>query len=327
MRRPRFTSRNAPAALLAMTAMLGVGACARYTPLEDAPESDEKPRFSQALAGYWMSPGMGDVEERCTIDFWAQFEPPNTCIETAVKRGSCEDRGVNKGWGVYWTSLNQTVEIQRANPEGVSDLIRFTAAIADSCPEVLRSYLLDGAVAGSRALTPYAYLSDDGGSTFFHEHRRQWVTPEGNDLTYRNLKSLTELGFDAPLTATSIPMSCRMTVSITASASSGPDAEPLTGSEIFELPCTYGPDNDSGSGWIRLTADGFENSPRDGLWAKYMYDQGVGDRHDPLVQEAILLAYFFPVFLFDPQDPSTLYQDLLSFWFIEMLTPPPTQLE
>lgn len=305
--------------------MLSVGACARYVPLEDAPQSEEKTRFSQALAGYWLCPGKGDVEERCTIDFWSQFDPPSTYVDTDVKRGSCEDRGVTQGWGVYWTSLNQTVELQFTNAHGKSNLIRFTAAIADSCPEDLRSYLLDGAVAGDRALSAYAYLSDDGGSNFYHEHRRQWVVQEGNVSTFSNLKSFTELSFDAPLAATSVPVSCRMTVSISASASSDPDAEPLTGSETFVLPCTYGPDSDSD--WIRLTGDGFENSPRDGSWPKYMYDQGVGERYDPLVVEAMQLGFYFPAFLFDPRDPSTLYKDLISLWHIEMLTPPPTQLE
>ena len=268
---------------------------------------------------------MGNVEERCTIDFWAQFDPPNTFVETAVNRGSCEDRGVTQGWGVYWTDLRQTVEIQYASEEGASKLYRITMAIADSYPQVLLSYLQDGAVAGGRALTPYAYLSNDGGSNFYHEHRRQSYTPEGDDTTYRNLESLTTIGFDAPLTATNVPVPCRMTVNISASASTDPDAEPMSGSETFVLPCTYGPHNDSG--WIRLTGDGFENSPYDGLWSKYMVDLGFGERHDPLVQEAMLLAYFFPVFVFDPRDPSILYQDYISFWMVEMLTPPPTQLE
>src|SRR5439155_8137146 len=117
---------------------------------------------------------------------------------------------------------------------------------------------------GTRALNRMAYARDDGTLTWHREDHRRSKDATGLYDTTATL----DVTFDAPLADPKGPTPCTMKIDLSVAVDIGDGNPPETGAETFGLACTY--DHAATSPWIRITANGFENSEADGSWLDYL---------------------------------------------------------
>src|SRR5262249_54442180 len=96
-----------------------------------------------------------------------------------------------------------------------------------------------------------------------------------------------------------------------------PDEE---GGVDVSLPCTYGPD--MSTPWVRVTANGYENSNTDGSWTDYLGTLGVWGKYSAEVENG-LWEGFRPILYFEPSSPELLFHDVYFAWYMRMDSPPP----
>jgi hypothetical protein len=206
-------------------------------------------------------------------------------------------------------------------PANSAEYHLFTHALLDPYPHPKEpqwppheSYVL-----GTTALNTMAYARADDGLTFHRRDRRVTVPPNGDtyDVTVE-----IDIAFDAPLAAPQGPTACVMIVDISVTTVWGMETHP--GAETFTLPCTYQPDEDRP--WIRVTADGFEQSSIDYSWGQYLGEMGVWDKYPSLVTNPLYDA-FRPVLFYAPSSGARLFHDRQSAWYLAMEHPPPTTVD
>lgn len=148
--------------------------------------------------------------------------------------------------------------------------------------------------------------------------------PTATPGTYTKSSIIIDVTFDKPLAAVSGSMECQMSVTMSVRADLGAAGGPYSGEETFALPCTYGPQ--TSRPWLRIVANGFEQSAYDSTWMDLLTQKGVWKKYPAVVSNA-LYDEFRPILYFDAADPNTLFPDVHLNWWNEMLTPPPSSIE
>lgn len=275
--------------------------CLGYETASQDPGGDPQlDSFSQALSGHWMREHIGNC---IMAEEWVSFDPPTGFVATMVDRNACytEDHGVYPTEGSLQVEDGPIVTWDFTTQDGRREMRRFSAAIIND------------------SLNWMAFLrSNDSG--YYAKNRRLLEDPSGifdQDIHI-------DLSFDAPLQTTDVPLACEMTVTISVTVDIGEEFSPESGVETFVLPCTYGPDEETS--WVRLYADGYEESMYTGEWMDLFEEKGIWDKYPAYISNAMYDS-FRPVLFFEPGKPETLFHSIHFSWYHKMEARPPTPEE
>jgi hypothetical protein len=280
-------------------------------------ESGVPAPWETRLAGYWMRQEIGN----CTMaEEWFAFQPPHSLVYTLVDRNACGAHGVYVSPGRY-SAADGVVDLSWSSLRG-AETRRFTAALLDHWPLAVTPPYPDYKM-GTRALGMGAYRRAGSSLTWHRSDERESV-PTATPGTYTKRSISIDITFDKPLAAVSGSTECQMSVTMSVRADLGSAGGPSSGEETFALPCAYGPQKDRP--WLRIVANGFEQSAYDGTWMDLLTQKGVWKKYPAVVSNAFY-DQFKPILYFDAADPSTLFHDEFFDWWNEMLTPPPSSVE
>jgi hypothetical protein len=269
--------------------------------------------FVASLAGYWVQQSIGnciDAEE------WYAFGSPAGFVHTIVDRNACGPHSVHADPGTTSTSATHVVSLAWPSPMG-SEARTFTAVVLDPFPSPPAapdpSY-----VPGPRALSTMAYHRAGAPLTWHRESTSQSTT-SSPPASFGTTLAL-DVTLDVEPAPSKSPLACTMTLAFAASASPATGPLPSSATESWSLPCHFA--SDATTPWIRVTADGFEQSDVDSTWTDFMTKQGVDAKYAPAVVN-MLDESFRPILYVDPAGPDDLFHGVTFAWFHEMKNPPP----
>jgi len=269
-----------------------------------------------AIVGHYMQQAIGNC---INAETWLSFDASGSFTHTIVDRNFCSEHSVSAHPGAASID-DQTIEITWS-PEGGSELRRFTYARVDPYLPDPSFPPFEDYVPGTAGLNRMAYARVGDAPTWHREDRLISKTEIGG---LYDVAITIDVSLDAPLiTPPEGPTACAMTASILVATSL--DGEPpATLAETFELPCTYEPHETRS--WIRILANGFEESMWDNSWSEYLSEKGIWQKYPALVTNPFYEA-FRPVFFYEPGKEARLFHDVSFAWYAEMKNPPPATVD
>ncbi len=303
-----FPTRSAAASADAGAQVADAGLDA-VAPAEVGPDGLVSPG-SSPVGAWWVQRNIGNC-----IDYeeWLSFQVSAAFTHTIVDRNACQAHSVTASPGKFtWQAQVLQYDWNQGN---IAEHRRFTAAVIEGfvLPPLVEPE--PGAVTGTRALNRMAFARQQDGTYLREDDRESGAGTAQASVT--DMKYLVT--FAEPLVTVQQPAACKMTVEVTANVGHGPGPTTQAG-ETFTLPCKYAPVKETG--WLRITADGFEDSQTSDAWSKFFEQKGWWKKYPAQMSNA-LYDGFRPVLYFQPGKPEVLFHDVGHAWFTEMTTPPP----
>jgi hypothetical protein len=321
------SARSCRATLWAFVVVAGAGCGGAHTVRRDAGgepddggevQDGDVPGEEALLEGDWMAWTLGDC-----IDFeeWLSFDGEAGFIHTIVDRNACEPWGVTRSPGSYELREDHIVDYRWVSEAGVEERRVRTFALLDQIDLPYRpSY--EGYLYGDRRLNWMAYIRGERDLEWRREQR--WLSTDEDQGIYYDEQISISVSLDAPVDLAGREVPCQMTVELSVSLDDGVDHGPETGEETFDFPCHSVPDD--ALGWVRIAADGYEESEIGGSWSDFFESQGLWERYSARVSN-LLYDSFRPVLYLDPADDSVLFHDRYWSWYDGMDSPPPDHVE
>lgn len=271
-----------------------------------------------SLNGNWMQRQMGnciDSEE------WLSFLLPSDFKHTLVDRNTCGPQGVTWTVGNLIVQPGQLLEMEWQDKSGWKQYRRTSAIVTDFpySPKVLP---VPGYQLGKRALTVLAFVRGTEGGAFARKDQREFAADKAEPYHTTTVAAVQVQVTPSPEGAKTGD-ACQMAVTMAASYDVGEDSKYKTGVETLNLPCRFS--TDMATQWLRVTADGYENSASDGSWDKLFETKGYWKKHSKEIAQ-LLYGSFRPVLLQPPGQRNVLLSDADFGWYQEYLNEPPKKL-
>jgi hypothetical protein len=291
-----------------VNAVASIG-CSRGVGVEPADDAVVMPRPSDGgverdeLVGHWSATFEGSCYER---QLWLSFGVDGEFTLTRVQHDTC---GTDpSGWGSYqgWYQNHPELMLEYAYAlEDGGSYHRLTTAAVIPIGE-------------DRALSFMSYVPDSDRTRWERSSESERNAVAVNQYTWG--EESVELSFDVPIRRVASREDCFMTVTLATAYSFEPSPEAVdTATEVFELPCTYGPADDDA---IHVTVVGHEDGFDSDAWSDYFEEQGVWDRRGAGIGDWFYDMFRPVLHLFEGEQP-VLYHAPDSDLYIEVDEPPP----
>ncbi len=280
-------------------------------------------QLNPALSGHWMRREIGNCID---LETWLSFLVPDGFVHTEVDRNVCSAHQVRKTAGELKLLPNQLLQYtwhakQAALPQWQQRKV--TAALVDELPGGAAVAAQPGYQPGKRGLTMLAWVRAQEDKPFVHLDSTESVTDGAKPTHTQQVASVQVVLTPSPEVAKPGD-TCSMAVVISVSWEPG-DSEPAAqATEQLTLPCHYA--KDPTSGWLRVAADGYEQSLTDGSWNKLFESKGLWKKHKSAVAH-LLFDAFRPVLHHPPTQRNVLLSLANQGWYQEFLNDPPVSVK
>lgn len=275
--------------------------------------------LNPALSGHWMRRDIGNCID---LETWLTFQVPDGFVHTEVDRNACMAHEVRKTAGVLAILPNQLLQYtwhtkQAKLPEWQQRKV--TTALVEELPPGVGENAEPAYKPGKRGLTTLAWVRAQDGEPFKRLDTLERVSELPKPTHTEQVASVQVLVTPPPDNAKP-GEACTMAVTLSVSWDPGPTEPDTQATEQLTLPCHYG--KDATSGWLRVAADGYEQSDSDGSWSKLFESKGIWKKYSGFVGH-LLFDSFRPV-LHQPPGQRNLFLSLASHgWYREFLNDPP----
>jgi hypothetical protein len=272
-----------------------------------------------SLNGNWMQRQVGNCVDS---EEWLSFLLPSDFKHTLVDRNSCGPQGVTWTVGNLIVQPGQLLEMEWQDNSGWK-MYRRTSAIVTDFPYSAKVLPVPGYQLGKRALTVLAFVRSADGGQFSRKDQREFAADKAEPF-HTTTVAAVQVQLTPPPDGAQPGDACQMALTLAASYDVGEDSKYKTGVETLTLPCRYA--KDMATQWLRVTADGYENSASDGSWDKLFETKGYWKKYPKEIAQ-LLYGSFRPVLLQPPGQRNVLLSDADFGWYPEYLNEPPKKLQ
>lgn len=270
-----------------------------------------------AIKGNWMQQQIGNC---INSEEWLVLAPPETLVRTIVDRNDCGAHGVSKVAGNMKILPGQLLELTWQDKIAYQQWKR-TAAVLDSVNGISDPVGLDpNYKRGKRGMTVLAFVRPSGGAPFVRSDIQKRVTdkPKTVDVTKT---TAVQIQITPTPDGAKPGDTCTMSATISAQYETTESTQVQTGSEKLEFPCHFSADK--GTGWLRVTADGYDN----GLgWDKMFDSKGFWKKYSKEIAQ-LLYDSFRPDLLQPAEQRGVLVSLSLFGWYYEFINEPPSSVK
>jgi len=274
--------------------------------------------LSTSVTGNWMRRTIGNC-----LDFeeWLQFLLPDGLTYTVVDRNACQAHSVSKVVGNLKVLPAQVLRLEYQDKTAYH-LWQRTAAVVENYSSAGATDMQPSYKLGKRALTVMALARKVPGGPYFRSDSHETAADKLAPVHTISVQAVQAEVLPPPEQAKTGD-SCQFKVTLASSWDPGDGKPYQTASENLQLPCHYA--KAAGTGWLQVTADGYEQSTVDGTWTKLFEQKGWWKKYPSPVNQ-LLYDSFRPVLVQPPGQPGVLIMAASFGWYAEFLNDPPVSV-